>query len=37
MEEIAEILGVSEGTVKSRLHRAKQKAANLLEGRDIHG
>lgn len=36
MEEIADILGVSVGTVKSRLHRAKQKAANLLKGRDIH-
>jgi|HigsolmetaAR202D_1030399.scaffolds.fasta_scaffold52388_1 RNA polymerase sigma-70 factor (ECF subfamily) len=36
MEEIAEILGVSEGTVKSRIHRAKQKAAHLLKGRDVH-
>jgi len=36
MEEIADILDVSEGTVKSRIHRAKQKAASLLKGRDIH-
>lgn len=36
MEEIAEILNISVGTVKSRIHRAKQKAANILKGRKIY-
>ena len=32
MEEIAEILGVKSGTVKTRLHRARQRLRKLLEG-----
>ncbi|MCX7747220.1 MAG: RNA polymerase sigma factor [Clostridia bacterium] len=38
IEEIAETLGIKEGTVKSRIHRAKQKIANkLLELSDMKG
>jgi RNA polymerase sigma-70 factor (ECF subfamily) len=36
MEEIAEALGVPEGTVKSRIHRRRQKAAQIAKGRVIH-
>lgn len=36
VEEIAGVLGVSEGTVKSRIHRARKQAAQLLERSDYH-
>lgn len=36
MEEIAEILSLSIGTVKSQIHRARQKAASLLKGGNRH-
>jgi RNA polymerase sigma-70 factor (ECF subfamily) len=35
VEEVAEALGVSTGTVKSRLHRAKEKMRELLEGEEL--
>ncbi len=35
VEEVAESLGISSGTVKSRLHRAKEKMRELLVGRDL--
>jgi len=35
IREITEIIGLSEGTVKSRLHRSREKLAKLLEGEDI--
>jgi RNA polymerase sigma-70 factor (ECF subfamily) len=36
MEEIAEALGIPEGTVKSRIHRGRRKAVQLAKGRVIH-
>lgn len=35
VEEVAAVLGVSTGTVKSRLHRAKDKMRELLQGQDV--
>lgn len=35
VEQLAEALGVSTGTVKSRLHRAKGKMRDLLQGQDV--
>jgi len=32
IKEIMQILGLPEGTVKSRLHRSREKLAKLLEG-----
>lgn len=37
VEEIAEALGLSSGTVKSRLFRARQKMSELLEAREGRG
>lgn len=36
IEEAAAVLGVSEGTVKSRIHRARQKAMKLMKGGVFH-
>jgi RNA polymerase sigma-70 factor (ECF subfamily) len=36
MEEIADALGIPEGTVKSRLHRGRLKALQLAKGRIVH-
>ncbi len=33
-KEMAELLGISEGTIKSRLHRARVRMENLLRGED---
>jgi len=33
-KEMAELLGISEGTIKSRLHRARERMENLLKGED---
>ena len=33
-KEMAELLGISEGTIKSRLHRARVRMENLLKGED---
>jgi RNA polymerase sigma-70 factor (ECF subfamily) len=33
-KEIAELLGISQGTVKSRLHRARKKVTAILETDD---
>ena len=35
IKEITKILGLPEGTVKSRLHRTREKLAELLAGEDI--
>ena len=35
VEEVAEMLGVSTGTIKSRLFRAKDKMRELLAGQDV--
>lgn len=35
VEEVADALGISSGTVKSRLHRAKEKMRELLVGQDL--
>ena len=35
VEEVADALGVSAGTVKSRLYRAKEKMREMLEGKDL--
>jgi len=35
VEEVAAALGISAGTVKSRLHRAKEKMRELLVGQDL--
>ena len=32
--EVAQILGINEGTVKSRLHRAKEALRRVLQGED---
>ena len=37
IEEIAEVLGVPAGTVKSRLHYAKSAIRNILSEGDHHG
>ncbi len=36
-EEIAKLMGVSEGTVKSRMSRAKERLLALLKGGELHG
>ena len=36
-EEIAQLMGVSEGTVKSRMARAKERLFALLKGGEQHG
>lgn len=36
-KEIANLLGVSEGTVKSRLHRARAAVSRMLSGEDVEG
>ncbi len=36
-EEIAQLMGVSEGTVKSRMSRAKERLCALLKGGVLHG
>ena len=36
-EEIAQLMGVSEGTVKSRMARAKERLLALLKGGEQHG
>lgn len=36
-EEIAKLMGVSEGTVKSRMSRAKERLLDLLKGGELHG
>jgi RNA polymerase sigma-70 factor (ECF subfamily) len=33
--EIAELLGIPEGTVKSRLHRARKKLCEILKKRNV--
>ena len=35
IKEITKILGIPEGTVKSRLHRSREKLAELMAGEDI--
>ena len=36
-EEIAKLMGVSEGTVKSRMSRAKERLLARLKGGELHG
>lgn len=36
-DEIAKLTGVSEGTVKSRMARAKERLLTLLKGGEMHG
>jgi RNA polymerase sigma-54 factor len=36
-EEIAALQGVSEGTIKSRMSRAKGKLCEALKGGELHG
>lgn len=36
-DEIAKLTGVSEGTVKSRMARAKERLSALLKGGEMHG
>ncbi len=34
-KEMAELLGISEGTIKSRLHRARARMEKMLKGEDV--
>ncbi|MFC4778570.1 RNA polymerase sigma factor [Paenibacillus sp. GCM10023252] len=36
MQEMAQLLHLSEGTVKSRLHRARRRISSILEGEDSY-
>lgn len=37
VKEVADILGIKEGTVKSRLHKARRKLSQLLKNQELEG